>query len=115
MRDNKWNNNTTLIKKSHWCNGQAEDIKLNPNGDAHLSFSEGVQFKQTNKPKDNEVYGCPHLISKTLRDNERNDDTTLIKTRHVISATAKKTKLVMTSAKSGNLLLQEEITFSLIS
>ena len=109
------NDDTALVKTSHWCNSQAKDMKLNLNRDAHLSFSEGVQFKQTNKPKDNEVYGCPHLISKTLRDNERNDDTTLIKTRHVISATAKKTKLVMTSAKSGNLLLQEEITFSLIS
>ena len=45
--------------------------------------------KQTNKPEGNEFYGWPHLISKKLRDNEWNDDTTLIKTRHVISATAK--------------------------
>ena len=67
--------------------------------------------KQTNLKATNFMDGP---IS-SVRDNEWNDDTTLIKTRHVISATAKKTKLVMTSAKSGNLLLQEEITFSLIS
>jgi hypothetical protein len=44
----EWNDDTTLIKTSHWCNSQAKDMKLNPNRDAHLSFSEGVQFKQTN-------------------------------------------------------------------
>ena len=69
------NGMTTLLSSS-----QANDMKLNLNRDAHISFSESAQFKQTNKTKNNEVYECPHLISKTLRDNERNGDTTLIKT-----------------------------------
>ena len=68
-------------------------MKLNHNRDTHSSFSEDVQFKQTNNPKDNEVYGCPHLISKMLRDNERNDDTTLIKTSHWCNNQAKDMKL----------------------
>ena len=30
----EWNDDTTLIKTSHWCNSQAKDMKLNPNRDA---------------------------------------------------------------------------------
>ena len=41
----EWNDDTTLIKTSHWCNSQAKDMKLNPNRDARPFFSEGFHSK----------------------------------------------------------------------